>query len=320
MKFISIPENYASLEGGLVYDIDLEGLRDTVEVSIINSGTEEVAATLRFAQTALISLDIAPYVRRMFDPQPAAGLSGCIADAGRVAEVTVAVDGVRSPSRRYTPMLFDRLPRLLTTLPGRRTLAAGECDEVAFYAPAGGHIHLDIERPAGIERTTIDLPAEDKISLFILSADSLPDDAVAADLIFESGGRTESISYDRAVRPAGAVRLAWVAASGAIESYTFPSHRRTLTVTRDAFCSRTGHRTVSRGNETRRLLLSDYEPQALIEALEEILSARRVWCMEGGCATETEVLTAETLRRFDGPLNTLTLEIRNISAKEGCLC
>ena len=324
MEFVTVPKNYAPVNEGLVYNIDLEVLRDNVEVSIVDAAKDENIAVLRFAQTSFISVDIAPYVRRMFEPYPAEGpfgdTFGVDNDRGRVVEVAVEVDGERSPLRRYTMLLTDGLPRLLTLMPGRRQLAENEADEVAFYAPSGGSIIIETETPSKLERMEVELPASEDIGVLRIAANDLPDEYLSVDVTFEAGGRTDSISYDRAVRPQGAVRLAWTASSGAVEHYTFPSHSSTLTITRDAFCSRAGHRTTHRRSEAVQLLVSDYEPQSVIEALEEILSAARVWRIDNGIVTEVEVVTASTLRRFDGPLNTLSVEIRNIRREEDRLC
>lgn len=319
MKFISVPENYAPVDEGLVYDIDLEGLRDKVDIAIIDVAKGEPVAVLRFAQTATVSLDIAPYVRRMFDPQPSDVRFGVGDDRGRTVYVALAVDGQHSPVRCFTMLLFDGTPHLLTTMPGRRTIAPGESVEVAVYAP-GGKISICPDSPTVHEDIVFGIPDSDDIAVLKFAADCLPPDFTGAEVVLEAGQHVENLHFDRVERPQGAVRLAWTAASGAIEYYTFPSQRSLLTVASDAFCSRTGHRTTHRQSDITQTLVSDYEPQAVIEALEEILSARRVWRIDNGIATGVEVVTSTTLRRFDGSLNSLSIEIRTGGREEGGLC
>ena len=315
MKFITVPENYAPLDEGLVYDIDLEGLTESADVSVINAEDDTAVATLRFAQTAFISLDIAPYVQRMFDPRPADGPAGISIDRGRTVTVVVAVAGKRTPERRFTMLHVGSRPRLLTTMPARRTISAGESDEVAIYAPDGGRLTVNTASDSGTESQTIELAADSSIRRLNIATRELPADFNTIDVVFEAGEWTERLHYDRVLRPRNAVRLAWTAASGAIERYTFHVRRTTKSVAKESFCNRDGHRTASVACRKSALAVSDYEPAATIEALEEILSARRVWRTDGERAEMVEVVSTETILRFDGELNALTIEIGD--AREG---
>lgn len=321
MKFTSIPENHSSACRTLIYEADLGGLRDSVEAAVIDCSDDSVAARLRFSQTDRLSLDIAPCVRRMFDPRPSGLSFGIRADAGRTVRVAVEVLGTRSPERTYTLFELDGLPRLVTTMPETRTIAGGEFAEIPFYAPAGGTITLaavgsSVSSPA----RTVSLPAAETVSLLQLSADDFPLDAAGIDVRFASGGRTERIFYDRVARSPESVRLAWLASTGAIEFYTFPTRRkRVLKADKERIYTSGGYVTAGCCSEASMLLVSDFEPRTTISRLEEILTSGRVWRVEGSLFTEVDVVSAETTYRYGGAPATITVEIRTRKREEGLL-
>ena len=309
MKFVKSPENYALMEEGLVYDIDLGSLRDSVEVSIVDADDNSVAARLRFAQTAFVSIDIAPYVRRMFAVKPEPGETGARVETGRTVSVAVEVDGTRSEVRKYTLFTVDGVPRLLTTMPMLRRLAAGQFDEIAFYAPDGLRIVVatEFEEGARVQRRSYTIPEKYR-DLWVMRI-APETGATGCTVWFEWRDRTETVVYEVVQMPAEAVRVAWVASTGAVEYYTFPTlARETLNVEKSGFSGRRGRCTTDIEARKTMVAVSDCEPRAVVDALEEIISSPAVWMVraEGPCGLQ--VLTSESSLRFDGSLNTVAIE------------
>ena len=317
MQFTSIPDNYALLDGGLLYEIDLGGLRDSVDIAIVDTTRNNTLATLRFAQTSAVSLDIAPYVRRAFAPAPAAGPTGISYNTRCTAAIVLRTDQGQSPERVFSLYAIDGLPRLLTAMPDIRTIAAGEFDLIPFYAPQGGKITINPRGTGMIAGRIISVAANKAPGVLRIAADDFAG-AVALSVKFESEGRTDIISYDVVRRPSDAVRVAWVSSTGAVESYTFPTCKtRTLKADKARFYGRTGYKTTSIGGEASLLLLSDFEPHAAVEALDEILTSPQVWFVREGRITEADVVSSETVYRHGGALNSLALEIRTCKREEG---
>ena len=319
MKFSKIPDNYAPLSGGLVYEVDLTGASGPVEAAVVDTAAGRRLALLRFAQAKSISIDAAPFVARLFDPRPAAGNTGLRTDSGYAAAVVVEVGGLRSEERRFVPYTCDGLPRIFTTLPRERTLAAGEFDELAYYAPGGGRFTVEAEAADGtVSKRTLPLPNNGAFGIFRIAADDYAG-AVLLRVTFTSGGRSEEVLYRRTVRPEGAVRLAWTASSGGVEFYTFPECRkRSLKVEKSRFYGPEGHTVTGETCEAESLLLSDYEPRAVMEALDEILAARRVWMVSGGgLLTELDAVSSQTEIHCNGAPDRLTLGVRTRKREEG---
>lgn len=315
MNFRKIPDNYAPVDGGLLYEIDLGGVRDTVEVAIVDTTDQTTAATLRFHRTDTVRIDIADYVLRMFRPRPSGGPAGVRTDDGRTVTAALEVDGTRSPERTFTLLAFDGLARLLTTMPAERTLAFGEFDEIAFYAPDGGTITVTADNRT-IARH--ELPSSDAIGVLHISGSDFQPSDTALEVLFEAGGRTDELHYERVCRTPESVRLAWVASSGAVEHYTFPTcSSRRLTVDKERFYGKRGYRTTALRAEAALLLVSDFEPQPMLDALDEILTARRVWRVDGEQFTEVDVVSSSTTRLYDGIPGSVAVEIRTRKREEG---
>lgn len=318
MEFTCVPENYALLEQGLRYDIDFGEVRSSVDIAVRDLTANRTVATLRFADTAAVSLDIAPYVRRLFRPQPVvAGRTGCFGE-NRLVTVALEVDGVRSPMRTYTLLTVDGLARMLTTLPRRRTIAAGEFDEIPIYAPEGGMVYVDAEYASGVHSNRpFQVERSAAFALFRLAADDFSD-AVTVRVTLEASGRTDEVVYEVVRRNAGSRRLAWVASSGEIAAYTFPTCcKERLKVDKVRFyAGEEGYRTTGISASRSCTLVSDYEPRAMIEALDEVLAAPRVWLVSGTTLSEVDVVSSECSHSFDGSLNSVAVEIRDRKREE----
>lgn len=320
MKFTSIPDNYSLLSEGLVYEVELGEVRDKADLSIIDLSHEKVVATLRFTQTSRISVDIGPYVRRMFTPSPSAGATESQTEADRTVAVAVAVDGARCDVRLFSLFTLDGLPRLLTAMPENRTLATGEFDEVAFYPVGGGRITIGYDNGNGESVRLIKIEPNARIGVLRINADDFPSAEKGLKVIFESGGRVEKLFYERVRRTPDAVRLAWIASTGAIEYYTFPtSRKRTLKTSKSRIYGSEGYLVTAAEGEATVVAVSDFEPAAVIDVLDEILGSPGVWRVEGDKFTKVDIVSSETLRRFDGSLNSLTVEFRTCKREEGLL-
>ena len=314
----SIPDNFAPLDGGLVYELAFDGEMPCADVAVVDVTRSRVAARLRFSQTAAVKLDIAPYVVRMFDAAPESGPTGLRTDLDRTVEVAVEVNGERTPVRTFTLFAFDGLARLLTLLPADRTIATGEFDEIALYAPEGAAVTVVSEPEEGNSvGRRIAVPPSRQIQVLRVAADDFPQARRSLSVKFDAGGRVEELRYDRVRRTPESVRVAWLASSGAVEYYTFPTcRRRTLKVEKSAVYSRDGYRTSAVRRETVLQLVSDFEPRSVAAALEEILSSPKVWVVAGDSITEADVLSSTISYRSDGAPAAVTVEIRSRRREE----
>lgn len=318
MKFTSIPANWSCVAQPLVYDISLGQLQPVTNLSVVDADSRDILATLRFVNAAFLSVDIAPYVRRHLDARPL-GLKTSLQTAEeRLMNVVVEVDGTQSEVRTFTLHTLDGLPRIISARPFERNIAAGEYDELPLYAPKGGR--LTITGHKGGTRS-ITLPPADYIFYHTFSPDTSPS-SDAWRVLFSSDGREDEIIYTLVRRSGRSVRIGWLSSTGTIEQYTFPTIRRhARTAEKSRFYAADGWTLTDIADEETLLLESDHEPRATIESLGEILTARRVWLMDGPQVRELDVISAETRHGADnGAPCTFAVEVRTRKREEALQC
>ena len=310
MNFNAIPDNFAPIEGGLVYSFDCGSVLPVADVKIINVATNEMQAVCRLRNLRFGSVDIAPYVRKMMNPTPATG-NRVIVDGTRSANVCIEVGGVRSAVRRYSLCPIGADPKLLTTMPLQRTIAAGESDELTFYAPEGGFLNVTEYFTDDCTNYEYEIAPSNEVQVFRLNTDDFNSDTYAVDVNVEIGGRVSTLCYYYVCRPAGARRLKWLSSCGSIESYTFPvCGAQRLKVDKSRIYGADGHRITGVEAERTLLLSSDYEPLDVITPIEELLVAKQVW-METPNGTEpADVMSTENVIACNGELNAIKVEVR----------
>ena len=316
MHFISIPDNFADLSQGLVYRMDAEAEGRSIDVIVRDIATGRQVATSRFFDTRIMEIDIAPYVMRMFDPQPADKVPGLNLPQGRTVDITVQADGLSSVARRYS-MLRPQRPQFITTMPANRALSRGQHDEIALFAPDGGVLKIvDDSDDSQAVIASLDIPAGEQPFVFTLTADAIAkDDCGMADikLVLETAGAHDEIFYlvTDIDEKADGCRLAWLSSQGSIERYTFPvrlENRRTVKKKRWYAGDGYGSHTIL--DERSVMLLSHFEPAAVVEALGEIIASEAVWLEKDGHNIPVDVVTSEHRIEHGAAPNSLMLEIR----------
>lgn len=312
MIFTSLPANYAPVSEGLVYTVDLEQKRESVEVQVLNSVTGEVQGVCRFSDTDRIEIDIAPFVDRMFNPRPLLESIGIHPAEGRVAKVCIAIDDVRSPARLYSLFICDGLPRIVSGVRDCRTISIGECDELPLYAPQGGMATMNIWSAGKVlHEIKLPLAAIEEVQLLMLDTTILPPETDFIEVYFDGRLREEYISWRVVPRPAQRNRLSWLTSFGSIESYTFPARQEVLHKTvKERFHACSGHiaRTVSDCHTVT--FVSDPEPHAMMSALDELLSSRAVWSIEKWSVIPIDVVSSEWRHEGNGKPDTISVEVR----------
>jgi len=113
----------------------------------------------------------------------------------------------------------------------------------------------------------------------------------------ETAGGPEAIvlHYSLTGEMGRGVKLCWVNRYGAIDYFTFSALARGVTVTKGADFSRT---------TTTLTIVSQYQPQAVIDALSGVCSSSRVWMVgQAGEHHPAKVVTHELSFSQQGPNN-----------------
>lgn len=320
MNFTSIPEAHSSFRTPLLYAFDTEAEAHDVEAQIIDADTNEVIGRKKLYGVTTGEIDISPYLCRRVRQQLPASVDGCgEVDCSMQVRVKVVVDGVTSPVRRYIAAQVDLsqpYQALMTQIP-QRTMACDEFDIISWFAHPEIVVEVVVESFGnGTETITIrpDGVGQQAVAITALDFENIPDSLRATVMV--DGVATTVIDYEIKPNLHGARRVAWLNEHLAPELYTFPLRKGVLVkATRKLMETVWGREaaTLECANELK--LISAYEPQAQIKALAAILSAERLWLVEGGVPQRVELVTDRVLCAPCGEMGMVEVDIR--AAEEG---
>lgn len=312
MIVTAIPDNYAPVSGGLVYRADLEQMRESVEVLIINTYDDNTIGRCRFCNVDKIDVDIAYYVNRAFNPQPSRYSTGIHRCTDRTVRVLLEIDGIRTEPRIFSLFACDGIPRIVSGLNTMRRIACGERDEIPVYAPYGGVVTLaawqDGQR---VFNNEYNLDVSDEVQLLVIDTNDLPDDITRIEVSVDGGGLEELITYRIAARHFKSIRLSWVTSFGSIESYTFPSRSEVVRkCVKSRYYAEKGYISRNICDERITTLAADPEPPEMTAALEEILSSQGVWSVRGCYCVPVDVVSSECRYGGDAEPAIISIEVR----------
>lgn len=300
----------AALPLRFVFSGDSDGSVNEIEF------TDADAGTLLGVRTAVdfgdAEIDASRFASRALSPRPSAA-AGCALAAGPGRALSLGVNRGSARPRVVTVLAAAETvaPYAPQTLAGVRTIAPGERDEISLAVPACTvEARLEcmcpetvtlplapLEAKAGSATLTVDFDAL-CATLRAAGADSSRLRSVRA-VLEPSGGPASEFTFVPAARPAGAVRVCWLSARGAVEHCTFP---RLLS---DGV--QTERRRAAGGGPTVRCLTrrvlraaSDYLPAERLERLSGAASSPAVWRVEAGAYIPVEAEAREATFRADG--------------------
>lgn len=312
VTFTQIPDNYTPTAAEARYAFALEQA-GTVDVRITDAADGSLVAAKRFVEVAEAAFDAAPALRRATKVVPGTGGTGVGQAAGRQIMVNVQVfeaNGTQplgaAPTRIFlaakTPVTP---PALLTTMPRERLIARGECDELLLLFEKAGSVTVTAQNRDSLTAQSYPVTTAG-LRLFRLDTRDFPE----AETLTVDAGPCGTVVYTLIPARHGAVRLAWRSSEGSVEHYTFPVVRtETVAATRRQAYGPEGY--LSAGEETRQqLLVSAYEPRAVLDALAELLTTPDVWIAGDEGYTPVDVVTDRTVIRRHGTMCCFEAEIR----------
>ena len=320
MRFTTIPEAFASFRESLNYAFDTEADAHDVVVEIIDADTEEVIASKRLYGITQGEVDIAPYLERRISPTlPCKVEQSGLIDAQQSANIKLRVEGVESETRTFIAAKIDpeKPFQSLMTQIGQRTMACDEFDIISWFARPGIAVEVVVEAfGKGNETLSFTHSGGGVGSVAVMAADfmNIPD---WMRVTVKANGEAECVvEYQIKPNLRGSRRVAWLNSHLAAELYTFPLRKSVLVKSaRKCMESIWGKEAATMECENELKLLSAYEPQAQIEALTEILSAKRLWLVEGGVPQRVDLLTERVMAAKCGEMGMVELDIR--AAEEG---
>lgn len=285
MIISSQPADYSPAYNDLIYTLAQADPNQAIEVEILGGPTiTDVLGVKRLSGQSSYEVNIAPYLRTVFDPRPrwTAGFLD-----GQPAGLLWMYGGIRAGSLSSTFQWYlpgvktKKWAEVLSDSPMEHTIAPGECVEIA----------VDFRR-------------------FSLHYDYIK----SMGGVYEPYPATLDCETRRFIcvdgRPKGAVRLCWQNPYGAMDYHTFyksdkqfASERR---LARDAYGANVACMVDSAIFTT---LHSDWESADNLAWLAQIITSPRVWICEGSAFRRVDVVTDTTAPLTDAAPDRLEITI-----------
>lgn len=275
MQFTTIPQDFSSLFGNVIYSIECD-VPTSFDAEIIDTQGGLVIGVKHFDNVTRCDINIAPYLRRKIKFTPTVGATGFV-KSDAIVSAAVKIGNLQSPARRFVAtntMLTSAT--ILTTMPSKRCITHGQSDVITIFSPASYTVAVTAYSEHLTECESYNSTG-DEVVAFRLNTHDFPD----AERIVVSIGNFGELEY--AVVPHGqsAQRMAWRSTAGSIESYSFPIEKeRKIEVSKKMMEGADGRHDLAIECEELITLLSAYEIAQTIDALSEIVSSPQVWMVD----------------------------------------
>ena len=296
MRISKLSDNFSPLCRGILFGIETESVEpQSFEVEIIDAMTEEVIATQQLNKVLNVEINIAPYISTFGEYAPTHTSHSALYEAPTAA-YRIRIGNVESEDVvvSINAVSCEVLPAIITSQPLLRRISYGECDELLIMAEYGDVVEATISADNG-EMLTLESHITTAPLRLCISTEDFGKDIQTMDIRLTCNGEEfGQLHYDVVVARKGAVRLAWLSESGAIERYTFPiSHTSKREVEKSYIRTCNGPQAISGKTAVELSVASRYEPSATVEALAEIVSSPKVWIEGvGGDFMGVEVVTS----------------------------
>lgn len=303
MNITSSPAPFASAVEPLLYT--LEGLDPDVvtTVEIINADNGSTLGTLRLRGLASRSIDVAPYLRRHFVLNPTThSATYAVGVPFSIINCYIRIDDLESSVLHATLAAPHNSPlapnELLSDKPLRRTLAAGENDDLRLISKDGtiGASFLLFDTDGNATPYTISTSEREQMVCVVVDFDTLQA-RVSAPLkrievtLLTSEKSVATVIYDIVERGVASHRVAWFNSLGACDLHTFEGcGSRKVSVERSRVEGSTDPITTRR---TTLTLDSGIMPHNALNALLSLLASPAVWLFVEGRLRRVKVVTAD---------------------------
>ena len=319
MKFTSIPEAYSSFCEPLIYEFVSEEEARDLTVEIVEVTTNEVIGRKVLHAATGGSIDIAPYLRRRCQPTLPDNITQCgVVDAGAQIKVRVTVEGTNSSSRNFiaAKVAPDTHYTLLSHQLKQRTMARDEFDLIAYFAMPDAVVEVVVEATGkGRESQRIEAAGGHRCIAITAAAFDPATEELAVKILVD-GEVATLINYDIKPNLEGARRIAWLNGDLSPEIYTFPLRKSILVeATRKRIATIWGKEAAEVEHRNELKLLSAYEPERQIRALQEIVGSSKVWLLRGNRVQAIDLKTERILHAINEGMGIVELDIS--TAREG---
>ena len=320
------PEKFSSVYRPVIYTLTKTGTeKETVQIL----DGSAVLGMKQFVTAGGIAVNVSEYYRNLIETAPVIDDSLSFVHAVK-RTVTARIDVTADSSVLLTSGITDlALSTLLSNAPGPRILRPGEWDELSYLVDEQVLAGTIIVTMKNGQEITMQMPNSsiDGVAVLVVHYDSIAEavQLKGADPAGMAGIKIKPTlgCYDlpevdyRIVRSGCGVRIAWWNRRGGIDYYTFRSDLdKSYTTERTKIKTAEGWRTVSSEVEDERNISSGGLPGFMLEWLGEIVSAPKVWLIDGDQAIPIDI-TSDVITTFDqAEMPQLELTFRSIDTEK----
>lgn len=310
MNVIAFPKAYGSAFCDACFALAGVEAPSGVDIEIRRPGRSEPLGVKRIYATGGAVINVAPYVRGLFAPEPLCGdTSGVVVPAGRLATCYISAPGMSSAAVELSCGTEDApSDAILSTAPRVVKIRPGERDEISVIAPCGLRQAAFVFRHGGVEyiddlqgaivlsgMATMVVDANDAVRRFEVVTGASGEEMREFEAVIRIAGVDgEDIRvghyyvFDRDSK--GGRRLAWLNRYGAVDYHTFPEKSEIRSAGgRTRIEVADGYRTVATSSERQETLLSEPCDGSAAEWLAELFSSPAVWTVDGRMCEKAEV-------------------------------
>lgn len=308
------PADFASAYADNLFEFEEVDMTYPCELIFYDAGGN-IVALRRYAGQQSVTTSPRAILKRLISPEPLAEVAKCefVRPEGRDATLSVEYDDGEqvTPEVLFTSSCYNHTANSpMGSSEQWRTIAAGECDEVAFAVTEGATLaaRLLVDGIEHAQLGSFTSPAKGVV-LFALVADDVLSSVAESrlqegfDICFDLNGR-ECAQLHYRLRSAhnSDVRLAWLNAEGGISYHTF--HRPTKSLHRSSreYATASGREVASVEVWSECHLVSEVLPATeLQQLLAGVLSSPRLWLRsEDGSYSPQLLLTSQAPLQGDG--------------------
>lgn len=313
MQFLSIPEDGQTWQEPLVYRFATGGDEpQDVKVEIYDNETYTLLATKMLYGVTEAEIDIAPYLRAMYDEAISVPPKTAIQLSPMTRYIGVGIGGIMSPQLRLSASAINlKVPSILSSTPSVQDIEYGDMILFSFYTPQTAKVVVTTYTTITSRRHEYTYSGGFLPLDMVIHTASLASTTVAISVDIYSGTQLfRTLRFNIVPATNHTQRLYWRNRTGGIESYSFPSMLRLATeATIDGFQTIGGY--VSRLNHStvRHRLCSAYEPEEELERIAGIIHSPYAYKSVGGRLERVDLDTRTIEYGSHGELRQVVVEI-----------
>lgn len=314
MQFLSIPKSGQSWQEPLIYSFATGGTEpQDVKAEIYDVHTGTVLATKMLYGITEAEIDIAPYLRAIYDESINVPLVNSLAVSPASRCISVGIGGIMSPSANFFAMPINVYKsQLLSSLPDEQNIEHGNAILFSVYTPQKTKVVVITHTALTTRRHEYSSSAVSRLTDVVIHTSNYGSivQSIIVDIYDNDTQLVRSLKFNIIPSAAHSQMLYWRNRQGGIESYSFPRKLRlAMEATVDGFQSAGGYLARLNSSTIRHRLCSAYEPESELERIAGIIHSPYAYKSVGNQLQQVGLETRTIEYGSHGELRQVVVEI-----------